>query len=358
MNDSTFRLLPWEHGGVSPAPATEIEARVEGELRRFEIKWREGRAFFRLAGSDDPRVWASWDCAGENHIFPSIEAGEIGRYFVVERGFSTETVKAKFESTTREQRGTYDLFGPTCLAVVVSDARLGRAQEWCGGPWFDFALPPRAPILSDAHKPSIWHRGWNAAGLRGGLANLAGELAFRPFEPDAVADDGELTFSNGSLEQLRRLYQAAYLIFARDALEQQPWLRNYMSIAHFIRAETAQNRAWPHNDYVVSAPLLDAFIRHNLPVGGQWKRMHELESVVAPVSVWDRLRGRAVPSRPIISTRRLDFRFHPHNARLDFETSLDPSMHEQLEARLFLRDWMRDHLPPAELARLRKTLAA
>ena len=353
MINSDFRLRPWEYGGFAPAPSRVIEARVEGALRQFDVKWREGRAFFRLADSGDNRVWASWNNIGASQFAGAVESANIGRYFVVERGFSTQAVDAKFGAEVKSRRGTYDLFGSTALAVIITDDNRGRAQEWCGGPWLEFTLPPRPPINSGARKPSIWHPGWNVSGLPFALANLAGELAFRPFEPNLANDDQELAFVNGSLEQLRRLYQAAYLIFARAALEKQPWLRHYMSAAHSIRAETAQSRAWPHNDndYVIPASLLAAFIRHNLPVGGQWQRVRVPE--IAPVPKWNRFLARHSPPQPEIPQRRLDFRFNPHNVRLDFEVFLTPSAHEQLEARLLLRDWMQENLSPAQYAKLR-----
>ena len=359
MNSSPFRLLPWEHGGVTPAPSRVIEARVAGELWRFEVKWREGRAFFRLADSEDNRVWASWNGVGAHQIVSAIEASEIGRYFVVERGFSTQTVSAEFGAEIKARRGTYDLFGATSLAVIVTDRNQGRAQEWCGGPWLKFALPARAPIRGGAHKPSIWHRGWNVVGLNGALANLAGEVAFRPFNPD-VAEDQQLAFANGSVEQLRRLYQAAHLIFAPVAIERQPWLRGYISGggSQAVRAETAQNRAQPLENYVVPVPLLDAFVRHNLPVGGQWSRPRQPDDVAQTASKLSRFIARKSPRKSVVVTQRRDYLFDPHIVRFAFETPLDSSAHEQLEARLLLRDWMRETLPAAQFDRLKKYLAA
>ena len=374
MNSSPFRLLPWEHGGVIPAPSRTIEARVEGELQRFEVKWRDGRAFFRLAGEMDHRVWASWNCISENEFADAVEAGEIGRYFVVRRGFSTRTVSAEFASQVKPRMGSYDLLGPTSLAVIVNDEYRGRAQEWCGGSWLDFALPPRRDIQSGARKPSLWHRGWNVAGMRGALAVLAGEVAFRAFEPN-IADDQELRFASGSLEQLQRLYHAASLVCAPRQIERNPWLSRYLANSYGARnsgarkqtqsvvAESPQNRAKASHNYLAPEPLLAAFLRHNLPVGGSWRCLRpQTEAVQRPLQKISRFLARknSLPSvaPPTPKLQRVDYSFGARMVHFDFEVKLEASAHEQLEARLFLRDWMRENLPPAQYEKLRKTLEA
>ena len=359
MNPSPFRLLPWEHGGVSPAPSHFFEARVEDKSQRFEAKWREGRAFFRLANADDDRVWASWHNVGASHIVGAIESGAVGRYFAVERSFSTRTVSAEFAARVQWNTGSYELFGPTTLAVIVNDEYRGRAQEWCGGPWLEFALPERAPIGSGARKPSIWHRGWNVVGLRGALASLAGEFGFRAFEPDETKNR-ELYFASGCAQQLQRLCQAAFLACAQREIERSPWLRGYARGKHtqHIQAESAQGRAKPFSNYFVPAPLLAAFVRHNLPVGGDWRCVQPQREAMAQTNrkLNRFLTRNSAPPEPVLA--RVDYHFSAPLVSFEIEMTLEASAHQQLEARLFVRDWMRENLSPAEFEKLKEYLEA
>ena len=343
-----------------PAPSQIVEARVEEKLQRFEVKWREGRAFFRLADADDHRVWASRDCVGANQIVRAIEAGAVGRYFVVERGFSTRTVSAEFADQVLSRRGSYDLFEQTALAVIVNDDYRGCAREWCGGTWLVFALPPRAPSGSGARKPSIWHRGWNVAGMGGALANLAGELAFRRFEPDET-DNQKLRFASGSLEQLRRLHQAALITCAQQQIERNPWLRGYTRRKHTlsIQAESPQGRAKSLNGYFIPQPLMAALVRHNLPVGGSWSCVRpQREALAQTARKFNRFltRKTAPTSEPVL--QRIDYRFGAPLVSFEIEMTLQPTAHQQLEARLLLRDWMRATLAPAQFEQLKKYLEA
>ena len=365
MTHSLFRVLPWEHGGVTPAPSQILQARVEGRLRLFEVKVRENIAYFRRADEPDKnRVWALWNEVTEQDLSAQfaceVEANRVGRYLAIERGFSTRTVNPKFyEGEPREGlRASFDLMGRTSLAVVVADDGRGRAQEWCGGPWFDFELPPRE-VTSGARKPSIWHCGWRPLGLRRTLANLAGELAFRPFVPDEN-DDQKLVFVSGSQGQLEELYHAAHTIFADEFTRQWTWMRSQSSlkITNRIESCSAQSVAPLDRDFQYApTALLAAFIEYNLPVGGQWRRVKAGQVAELPTRL-SRFLKRNVTAPLRAADVRADYRFIPHVISFDYTVSLQPNAHEQLEARLFLRDWMRQTLPPEQFEKLKKYLAA
>ena len=358
MNSIPFRVLPWEHDGIAPTPSQVLEARVEGRTRRFEVKWREGRAFFREADEADDRVWATWNELAndgwESRWRSAVESGQIGRYFVIERAFSTRTVRAEFEAELKRRfhPSNLNLLDATPLAVIVGDDNRGRAREWWGGAWLDFQLAPRI-IKSGAFKPSIWHRGWNAQGLRHKLAILAGELAFRAFAPPADA----LGWRSGSQRQLEALYRAAHLVFA-------PPYRAKRRVPQFWRATNSDApsryscslrsdfgvnwRPGPTLDSLVPDELLRVFVAHNFPRGVQWLPLNRVwhDSDEQGNSI-----ERGLPAAQ--AALRVDYEMRTH-VIFSIEVPSQPSAHEQLEARLLLLDWMRATLPPAQTEQLRK----
>lgn len=75
---------------------------------------------------------------------------------------------------------------------------------------------------------------------------------------------------------------------------------------------------------------------------------------IRPVRKFNRFLARKLTPKPIVLTQRLDCQFIPHIVRFNFEFSLDPSAHEQLEARLLLRDWMSENLSLEQYAHFRR----
>ena len=361
MNSTPFRVLPWEHGGVAPAPAQITPARVEGRARLFEAKVRENVAYFRFADEpDDGRVWALWNEVSEQDLSGQfareVEAGHIGRYFVVERSFSTQTVSERFQDQLKRrfQSSNMNLLGPTSLAVIVNDENRGRVQEWCGGSWFDFALPPRV-ASGGARKPSIWHRGWNAKGVRGALARLAGELAFRPWTIND-SDSAPLRFVCGSEQQLNALFRAIYTIYVPKLYSENHGFKtsSVYRMNETVVASTEFNPARASDLLPVAPPdLLAVVVAHNLPVGGQW------HAVNRTWHDWDEV-GDLIECgvAPEAAELRVDFEFLPGIIVVRAEIPKHPTAHEQLEARLFLRDWMHQNLPSKEFAKLKKYIEA
>ena len=45
MSNPEFRLLPWEHRGLEAAPCVRLDARIEGRVRRFDVKTRKNRVY-------------------------------------------------------------------------------------------------------------------------------------------------------------------------------------------------------------------------------------------------------------------------------------------------------------------------
>jgi len=213
-----FRLRPWEHRGIEPAPFVQFDAVIEGDARRFDVKAREGRVFCRLSDEPDGRVWMLSNPfrGSEDELEPwfrgEVEAGLVMRFFPIERSFSTRSVPSHFsaELARHFHPSNLNLFGPTTFAVATNGEALGQAQEWCGGSWHSFVLHPRRVRgrKSGARVPSIWSRSWNAAHLRRSMAPLSGDFAFRPFGREQAINE-PLRWARGSQNELERLFRAA-----------------------------------------------------------------------------------------------------------------------------------------------------
>lgn len=353
MPDFEFRLRPWEYDGTLILPVRELDARVEGRARRFEVKSHEGYLYFRCADEgNDERVWSLLEPSPnediEEHFRREVKANRVARFFAVERGFSTRTVSEKFrtELKARFHPSRLWLLEPTTFAVTLDDEGNGFAQEWCGGEWFPFSLRARR-TRRGAFPPSIWSRSWNVAGLKGALARLAGEFAFRPFSPDFL--NNELGFACGSKAQLETLFHAAVII-SLPHYANLAGKRRRMRFDWSIDAASAQHPLFsssgPYNS-VFPDELLSLFLAHNVPTGGQWhpvnRPWYEESEDHEPVKTqW----------APDIPTLRVDFSFHPHGMHFTADIPIEPSAHEQLEARLTLRDFLEDKWPRERIAAL------
>ncbi len=358
---ASFRLEPWEHRGATPAPWVQLEARVEGAPRRFDVKTRDDRVYFRLSDEDDARVWTLLQPLGdeplETYFRREVEANRVARFFQFERGFSTQNVRAQFQSElkARFHSSNLHLFGPTTLAVAVDDEGNGRAQEWCGGDWFSFALPARSSN-GGARKPSIWSRSWNAAGVRRALAPLAGDFAFHPFSPDAFGAQ-PLHFACGSQHNLERLFRALCVLVApQHALtnsQSAPWLspHSQSSSVRFkwnISAQTTQSKvSFYAAPFTLTDELLHLFLRCNLPVGASWKTVDytwlDSDENGEPI---EREMPRLAPNK------RIDFAWQPHTINFESQVATHPSAHERLEAHLTLREFLSDKWPRDRIAAL------
>ena len=349
MSDIKFQLRPWEHDGAPISPARELDATVEGRTRRFAVKIRDDRVYFCFADQNDGRVWTLIKPLGdepiETHFRREVELNRVARFFAVERGFSTQNVSANFKSEldARFHPSNLGLFGPTQFAVAIDDAGNARAQEWCGGDWFSFSLPSRSPE-SGARKPSIWSRSWNAAKLRRALAPLAGEFAFRPFSPDAFGAQ-PLRFACGSQNELEQLFRALCVLVAP---QHQSNRQSSVRFQWNISAQTTQNKAsFYAAPFTLPDELLRLFLNSNLPTGAQWKvadyTWFEYDEDDEPIE----------PETPRIApTTRVDFAFTAHNVNFQFQVATQPSAHEQLEARLTLREFLNDKWPRERIAEL------
>lgn len=346
-----FQLLPWERGGHAAAPSLEMSAIVEGRMRHFRVKTHEGEVYFRFADEDrrDARVWKLLDpepqAPLERAFRAGVEANLVARVLVVDRGFSLQNIGAEFEDEIRARADARNASAIdwTCLMVAVSDNGRAIAQEWCGGRCATFTLPERFP-QTEARRPTIWSRGWNVVGLRRALSPFGGQFAFRPFAP-APKDEGPLRFLRGSQQQLQTLFQAAHVHFITAYIAQNSttgyWRFSSYSQSQPLRfsvniqTETRQ-KGLSVNGYlpVVPSRLMDIFLAHNLPVGGEWRQRQ-----------WSNDQKKGVPQTqtPVVEfNKRLDFVFVPYSIPLKAEVVREPSAHERMEALLTLREWLEE----------------
>ena len=313
-----FRILPWDFfASNNAATSPHIEAlQISGAPREFELLKRGARVYFRLQ-DDASRVWATLDDSDDADLVRTFRralgSGRIGRAFAHQRsGFNYE-------------HGFY-------FSLLMSARGEVQAREWCATRWFKMEAdsPKLREYLASNSKLGVFHPQWKP-----------------PFR-EVLEENWELFYEQIFEEADRQLTQQRW--FRGDAATLNRlvapfiWQRCLPVPPHRMVRFTgrSENASGPPTSAPVPLTTRDDLLPKDLRnlladqfhIGGiAWREHH-----------W-----HGVDKRKFWQLER---------ATYFAKVTANPSAHEQLEARLFLRDWMRETLSLAEFEKLKKYLEA
>lgn len=294
-----FRVLPFDFFESPNEAAPAVEAiQISGAARHFELRARGGRVYFRLQDEKDERVWATLDDCDEADFIRTfrraIGSGRFGRMF-----------------ETRRRRG----YSSTYLLLLMSARGEVQGREWCATRWFD--LKPISPKLSaylrDA-RVGVFHPKWSPPFrevLDAGIEDF--------WEQPLDEDDRLLTQRRwicGDGATLNKL--VAPFVWANKTLLCHP-VEGWFKFT-FVPNQNRDDFFLPLETFPATAKdVLESYFQVQ---GVKWEKRHERPTRAA----WE-------------------FYKSPHI----FQVPAEPSAHERLEAHLFLREWLRDKLPPSQI---------
>ncbi len=220
--------------------------------------------------------------------------------------------------------------------TIFVDEKKAWTREWCGGRWM-----PRDDIKGAsveawklqalvAHKPpNIFHSPF-------GLDKKSYLEANQRYFPQRERQNFKPFWLRGSRAEWKNVLQACvtthFPSYARD-IPFQPFLKGraeYRGFAHapffdgwFSGAEE------DGENWVLPIAWRALFRQHFVYVGWLWKKLENKDS-----------------------SKRVGWQVQSLQTSAGIQLNLHPSQHELLEARLFLRDWLRDKVPAEQIARL------
>lgn len=341
-NDFQFPLLPWEHHGVrfDPRPDAVTSAEFAGHQRTILLKARASRLFFRFA------EWAT-------------EPGREATFAITRPFFGNTARAADFFHQTFQQKQvarystheyTHKIQGQTTLVWLVNEngkRQSGWAREWCGGDWV--AWEDELPPASSANH-SIWNEHWHFYLPRAMYDPIWATIASRRFL-QSERQNIPTRWIRGSSEELSQILCAYFTLrpeLGRQVNERveewveynlmydtrvRLWSWNASSSAIVLRS-AHWNSGGIHGLYRFDLmadmePRWAALVaKHNYAVGLQW-HYNDKGDAERRQNWWCQT--------PIFDL----------DVPLPFADS--PSHHEQLEALLFLRRWLRDKVPASDI---------
>ena len=320
-DDHRFVLLPWEHRGAEfdARPDFVATANVNGFEQLFLLKVRANRVFFRLA-EDETRVWGTTgEVEGEAVSFwkRELEAKCIGRLFV-------ERVRLQLHRWGDQ----------TDMAALVDKEGSAWFCEWCSDLWWRAKSPPGLQKYARTHyKSSLWSAGWQPP-LRK-LWNHNSDGMFERLMPQSERDQTALRWVCGSERELKELLQL--FCFAHfDVLSQQTvdnahspkWIP--ATIQFSLRSDSFEGEAELQFDgdwRNTHREILKLFLQHNRVAGVEWKSNWTQEPAAIVRGDW----------RHSSFVRSFDFVRQP------------PPQTLRAQARLRLREWLRDKAPGEQI---------
>lgn len=301
---------------VDPLPlnwGTLQEATWRGKTQQFRVAWHEKRVYFTLAfdrGRYNHNSCATLDeCEEQNAVECWKEALNSGRY-----GFCCDS-----HQTLRD-----------CIdfpfQVIQAPDGSGLMREWWNHRWTPFA-PPRGsslmPLLEPVEQwPHILRR----------PPDCYEDLLLR-----RVSEEDSAQFSYRTSTNKREFQQVSSWLWVLRFIRiqqghQHGWVRCRSEVFPFRgQFEVSHGLDW------IGHPNLLLWLQSYFVVeGAQWKKSHY---------------GRRKLRRLRSQEPRLRLFFEPHFANwiCYFESGEEPSFHEQLEARLELRDWLLDKAPREQI---------
>lgn len=317
MNASTprFKVLPWDFFADGDASAPHVESlQISGAPREFELLKRGARVYFRLR-NDNSRVWATLEDETEADFVRTFRRalgrGCIGRVFEHQRrGFNYE-------------RGFY-------FSLLMSARGEVQAREWCATRWFGMESdsPQLHKYLAANPNLGIFHPKWAP-----------------PFRE--VLEDNFNLFYDQLFEESER------------QLTQQRWFRGDAATLDRLVAPFVWHQYSPVPIHLLVSFNGGEIDSDRTPTSGPMPL--ETQSNLFPKNfknlfaehfhlggiAWREHHWHGVDERKFWNLQKATY-FARINA--------NPSAHEQLEAQLFLRDWLTDKLSPSQIEKILKSL--
>lgn len=317
-----FSILPWEHRGSGAPGVADAQTQLEigGRARKFMLKMREGVIYF--AEPKRAPVWA------------------ITRIF--ERNLvDAELIATWQEEIERANYGRFILYQPnlpgttvnTTLAMIHRADYAGWAREWFAPNWH------QTPVHRDKKILDVWGNNFQNA-TRRAYSHVGETLVNRAMEPGERRDI-PLEWIAGDEAELQRIFALAVRVFVRRDLNHAQ--RSGPLRRSFVASSPINPGGWFSQDWLSSfasdlqvspafLPLLRLMESHFVLVGLHWKK-----ACHRPKNPWgERWRGRFETVAPEVKLSA------------QIESSL--SAHDVLEARLELRDWLRDKVSTRQSA--------
>ena len=207
-------------------------------------------------------------------------------------------------------------------SFVVLKANNGRswARDWCGGNWIEFVGPkfpagvPRYSLAASEH--DVMFKLWS-----------------RPFSKSERFIHSPLWLLGSCREWQQVLQACSTLHFYKNPVDSSNTRIDSGKHVYFFSAYTPFGRGWmdgieDYDNWSVPCDWETLFTRNFVFIGWTWKRNERTEDMRCS---WD-LEAASVSGK--------------------VNLTLAPSQHQQLEARLFLRDWLRGKVPQSQIAKL------
>ena len=319
--------IPWTSlfpSQVSGETSLEL-VRWRGDWREFWVRWHEDRVYFQLV-EGEPTVWASLkNCVPEQAVACFEDA-------VLERSYG-----ACFRAQTKVRYGkTEDCFS---LHFIYAPDGTGLLREWFSRDWIAFA-PTQTRIWAlwpDLHLPQIGVYETREC-CQFAANSVRDEIRFRRIPDQDIA---QLSWRSPRTEDefarvMNWIFDAGLFDFgARD--------RRWASVnLNCCSPNLKSSLSLPHPKGPNNAQLFDWLRGYFVGEGIEWRETD-----------WGKrkfrqLRLREPHLRAFFAPRSVAWR-----VRLAGRDA--PSFHQQLEARLQLRDWLRDKATPEEIETFLRT---
>ena len=293
-----------------------MRAMWRGEERRFEAKWHEDRVYFGLL-DEKKTVWASLDSCEENEAVACFqEALESRRYGVC---FSRQ-----WDVYRRN-------FGMRLQFIYAPDGT-GLLREWSSRDWLFFApqetrmwvLFPDLELPAESGQSAAMSPSYGCC--RAAIRCVEDELLMRRVSDEEIE---RLSFRSNSnreeFEQVARWLWSAGVLGAAF----QSW-KQVSLFTFLMRPQTTFALRSP--SWSGSPALLEWLQLFFASEGFEWRD-----------TGWGTRRFRKLRARE----PHLRAFFQPFGVwwKVSFERESQPTFHEQLEARLRLREWLREKAP-------------